>query len=74
MHCHNNEKLSSFAPLAELPNLPLPWPEDDFESGVAKGSSATLTSTESNGGMYAELVKALTLWYNLVKSPYSTPS
>lgn len=45
-----------------LSNLPLPWPEDEFESGLAKGASATLTSTKSNGGIYAELVKAMTLW------------
>ncbi len=62
MHCHTNEQLSSFAPLTELPNLPLPWPEDDYESGLAKATPATITSAKSNGGIYAELVKALTLW------------
>jgi len=62
MHCHSDEKLSSFGPFMALSNLPLPWPEDEFESGLAKGASATLTSTKSNGGIYAELVKAMTLW------------
>lgn len=62
MHCHNNEKLSNFEPLVTLPNLPLPWPEDDFEAGVANANPTNLTSTESNGGIYAELAKGLTLW------------
>lgn len=62
MHCHNNEKLSNFEPLVTLPNLPLPWPEDDFEGGLANANPSNLTSTESNGGIYAELARGLTLW------------
>ena len=51
-----------FEPLTTSPNLPLPWPEDEFETGLAKSNAVTLSSTESNGGIYAELVKVLTLW------------
>lgn len=62
MHCHENGKLSSFDPLATLPNLPLPCPEDEFEAGLLQSTPVTIHSTESNGGIYAELIKVLTLW------------
>lgn len=57
------ENLALFEPVADIPKLPLPWSEEDFESGVSRGPSVCLESCENSGGIYAELVKALTLWY-----------
>ena len=72
MHCHDNGKLSSFEPIALSPNLPLPWPEEDFKAGNSESNPVKLTSSESNGGIYAELVKVMTLWY--VMTVFSTCS
>lgn len=71
MHCHDNGKLSSFEPLTLSPHLPLPWPEAEFEAGISESSPVTLTSSESNGGIYAELTKVLTLWYVMTDFPTS---
>ncbi len=42
-------------------NLTLPWPDDDFEAGKAR-QPAFLTSRSGNGGIYCELIRAMTLW------------
>ena len=67
MHCTMCENLSLFDPVADIPKLPLPWPEADFEAGVSRGPYVCLESGGNGGGVYAELIKALTLWYKLTK-------
>jgi len=62
MQCQMAEQLSLFEPVADMPNLTLPWPEEDFDAGVSRGPPVCLESGGGNGGIYAELVKALTLW------------
>ncbi|KEF57342.1 uncharacterized protein A1O9_05259 [Exophiala aquamarina CBS 119918] len=51
-----------FEAATNMDNLPLPWPEEDFEIGVCRSPQITLSSDQSNGGMYAELIKILTIW------------
>lgn len=62
MQCGLCEKLSHFEPIADIPKLPLPWPEKDFDAGISRGPYICLESGGVNGGIYAELIKALTLW------------
>ena len=62
MHCHNSEKLSFFELAADMENLPLPWPEDDFIASQSTRPQVTLKSGNSNGGVFSELIKVLTFW------------
>ena len=62
MHCHTSERLSSFEPWADIENLALPWPEEDFDNGMTNSTEATLALVEGNGGTYSEVIKVLTLW------------
>ena len=62
MHCHNAEGLSAFEPIADMPNLTLPWPEEDFEAGFSHCPPVSLESGRTNGGIFPELIKVLTFW------------
>lgn len=62
MHCQMGEHLSFFEPIADIPKLSLPWVEVDFDVGIPHGPPVCLESDGGNGGIYAELVKAVTLW------------
>ena len=62
MHCQNSERLSLFESGADMLSLPLPWPEDEFIAGVSKSPRAFLQSDYGNGGLFAELIKVLTIW------------
>jgi hypothetical protein len=62
MQCQSADKLVLFEPIADMPSLTLPWPEEDFETRIPRCPPVYLKSGRSNGGIYAELVKALTLW------------
>ncbi|KIX03502.1 uncharacterized protein Z518_07055 [Rhinocladiella mackenziei CBS 650.93] len=66
MHCHNGECLSLLKPVADTGNLALPWPEEDFDIGVTDYPRVTLNSNQSNGGIYTEVIKALTLWASVL--------
>lgn len=63
MQCTLGESLVVFDPIADVAKVTLPWPEADFTAGVMLGLNASLESDGSSGGIYAELVKVLTLWY-----------
>lgn len=54
--------MALFEPVADIARLPLPWPEADFEAGYSRAPPVSLTSGGSGGGIYAEMVKAMTLW------------
>ncbi|KAK5061460.1 hypothetical protein LTR84_008003 [Exophiala bonariae] len=76
-HCTLGENLSLFEPVADITRLPLPWPEADFEAGVSRGAPVCLASGGSGGGIYAEMVKAMTLWatvFSLIKCPETSIS
>ena len=62
MHCQNTERLSHFQLADDMLNLPLPWPEVDFDAGVSNCAPVTLKSVRGNGGIFSELTKVLTLW------------
>ena len=46
-----------------MDKLALPWPEADFEAGYSRSAPVTLDSSQGNGGIFAEVVKILTLWW-----------
>ena len=62
MHCHTSEKLLLVEQVADVPSVPLPWPEEDFESKASNCPEVTLISSEGNGGVYSNLIGALTIW------------
>lgn len=62
MHCHNSESLSNF-PVPCMDKMPLPWSEADFEAGCSRTAPVTLDSSQGNGGVFAEVIKILTLWW-----------
>lgn len=71
MHCFSSEKLFRFEAIADVGNLPLPWPEDSFEAGVAPVGMATIENGVDTGSIFAELIRGLHLWY-LTLSPRET--
>ncbi|KAH8897750.1 hypothetical protein GQ53DRAFT_884572 [Thozetella sp. PMI_491] len=66
MHCHTADRSSSFEAIADVQNLALPWPEEDFEAGIASGPIATLSAAQGNKSVFAEVIKGLTLWSSVV--------
>jgi hypothetical protein len=66
MQCQSADNLSFFELIADLANLSLPWSEEEFEAGVSTCSPDCLSLGRSNGtigrSLYAEVIKALTLW------------
>ncbi|KAI8947499.1 hypothetical protein F4801DRAFT_582324 [Xylaria longipes] len=72
MHCHTTEKGAQFKLEGNTSTIPLPWPDEDFDAGLARHPQVSLDSEESNGSVFAELIKATTIWYSVVsllKSP-----
>ncbi|KAI0425589.1 hypothetical protein F5Y09DRAFT_321428 [Xylaria sp. FL1042] len=72
MHCHTSDNGAEFGPKGVVRKLPLPWPDEEFDAGVGAPSQASLSSEGSGGGVFAELIKAATIWYSVVsllKSP-----
>lgn len=68
MHCHNGEDFAPVHQTADIDSLPLPWPSKDFEIGLTDTVPGFLNSETSNGGVYMEVIRALTLWYVLNKT------
>ncbi|KAI1742408.1 hypothetical protein F4680DRAFT_463892, partial [Xylaria scruposa] len=72
MHCHTSEKGAQFKLEGETSTLPLPWPDEDFDTGIARHPQVSLDSEERHGSIYAEFIKATAIWYavvSLLKSP-----
>jgi hypothetical protein len=65
MHCQNCERLMLFEPVVDILNLTLPWPEEDFEVGISTHPRSSLESVQSNGGIFSEMIKVITLWYEI---------
>lgn len=61
-HCHTSDRLTAFESSTAIDNLPLPWTEEEFNSGVPRLPVTTLKSGTSNGGIFSELIKALSIW------------
>ncbi|KAI8633487.1 hypothetical protein F5Y19DRAFT_243861 [Xylariaceae sp. FL1651] len=72
MHCHTAERGAQFEPKGDILNLPLPWPDEDFEAGVSRRPPANLNSKGSDGEVFSEFIKGTTIWsavVSLLKSP-----
>ena len=61
--CHAGDSAFSYFSSENTKDLSLPWREEDFEVCQLSRPLVSLGSGETNGGMYCEMVKALTLWY-----------
>ncbi|KAM3083425.1 hypothetical protein ACMFMG_004075 [Clarireedia jacksonii] len=62
LQCHSSEALSHFQSSSDMRKFPLPCPEYEFSSGSLITPGGCLSSDRSNGGLFAEVLKALTLW------------
>ncbi|KAF5233563.1 hypothetical protein FAUST_8107 [Fusarium austroamericanum] len=58
----NSEKLFRFEAIADIEELPLPWPDDNFEAGVPPSDVATIANGVVTGSVFAELIRGLHLW------------
>lgn len=61
-YCQNAECMPLFKEIVDIENLSLPSPEEEFEAGIFKTPWTTLNSGQSNGSLYAELIRIYTLW------------
>ncbi|KEF54552.1 uncharacterized protein A1O9_08994 [Exophiala aquamarina CBS 119918] len=61
MNCHSAESATADRPSERTLKLPLPWPEEDFVAGIADVTPIFLECGFSNGSLYAELSRSLTL-------------
>jgi hypothetical protein len=60
MHCH---AIDFTMGMGHSPSkLTLPCREEDYDAGLPGHPKVCLSSGESNGGIFCELVKALTFW------------
>lgn len=71
---HSSESTSMIVrqPPESTLKLTLPWREEDFEVGIPSQPRACLDSGQSNGGLFCELIKAMTIWSavnGLIKKP-----
>ncbi|KAJ3547466.1 hypothetical protein NM208_g1501 [Fusarium decemcellulare] len=74
MHCFSSERLFQFDAIADIRNLGLPWPDDEFQAGFPSSPPVPLNSEGICGGIFAELIRGLTLWCSVVSVVKSTES
>ncbi|QPC79169.1 hypothetical protein HYE68_009921 [Fusarium pseudograminearum] len=58
----NSEKLFRFEAIADIEELPLPWPDDNFEAGAPPSVVATIANGVVTGSVFTELIRGLHLW------------
>jgi hypothetical protein len=56
----SNMMLTEPSPRAK--RLTLPWREEDYELGIPTILRPCLESEQTHGGLYCELIKAMTYW------------
>ncbi|KAJ9615186.1 hypothetical protein H2200_001260 [Cladophialophora chaetospira] len=66
VHCHTTEKQALFEPIGDIKQVPLPWPEDDFQNLACTNAHTYLEAKQANGGVFAELIRIMTLWASVV--------
>lgn len=62
INCHTTNSMFTISPPAKLTNLLLPWREDEFEGMASTSPPPTFGSDSSNGGIYGEMIRAMTHW------------
>ncbi|KAH7177272.1 hypothetical protein DER46DRAFT_118490 [Fusarium sp. MPI-SDFR-AT-0072] len=65
-HCFSCEKLFRFEAIADIENLPLPWPEEDFAVGSSRSAIATIANGVCSESIFGELIRGLNLWSSVV--------
>lgn len=61
-NCHASESVLMPDRDENAKKLTLPWTEHDFERGNSAKATINLVSNQSNGGLFCELIKIMTLW------------
>ena len=62
INCHSTDSMFGISPSKSLAALPLPWTEEEFERGSSNSRPCTFGSGKTNGGIYSEMIKAMTHW------------
>jgi hypothetical protein len=62
VNCHASQPLFAHEPSESTLNLPLPWPEKEFDDGVLRSKLVSLGSGQSNNSVFCELIRAMTFW------------
>ena len=62
MNCHAADSAFRFS-IEGAEILALPWREEDFDECQLGQPLVSLRSGETSGGLFSELVRALSLWY-----------
>lgn len=62
INCHSTDSMFAISPSRNLAGLPLPWVEDEFEHGSSNSRPCTFGSGITNGGIYSEMIRAMTHW------------
>jgi len=60
--CALGESLTVFESITDVLKFTLPWGESDFDAGTAQDSDTYLDSGRTDGRIFAELIKAFTMW------------
>ncbi|KAI0148667.1 hypothetical protein GGR57DRAFT_475151 [Xylariaceae sp. FL1272] len=75
MHCHTSERGNQFQLKGPIMKLPFPWREEDFEDGVGRHGQVCIEDDRSDGALFSELIRIMTIWssvVSLLKSPDDT--
>ena len=62
INCHSSDSMFAISPQPNLDALLLPCRENEFDNNVQRGLQTTFGSGSSNGGVYSELVRAMSHW------------
>ncbi|KEF58410.1 uncharacterized protein A1O9_06336 [Exophiala aquamarina CBS 119918] len=71
INCHSSESMFAINPPDKIAALPLPWCDSHFDCGKSEDQPVYLDSDSTNGGIYSELIKGMTIWSSvntLIKS------
>lgn len=63
VNCHGADSPFAIFSTKAVEHLSLPWHEDDFEACRLSQPLVSLSSGTTNGGIWCELVKAMSIWY-----------
>lgn len=63
INCHSSESMFTISSPDKIATFPLPWPDEDFDRGQAKDPPIYLGTSDSNGGVFSELIRGMTQWY-----------
>jgi hypothetical protein len=62
MHCNVAEKGGQGSPKGDALNVPLPWPDKDFDAGVCRQPPVFMNTEGGDFSIAAEFVRVMSIW------------